>query len=63
MFTLEELDKDATKILAFKGDVEQLCSRYGVVKKVVVYDVSYKFTFSLCFTNSLFRQIQKELLP
>ena len=39
MFTLEDLEKDATLLLDLKEDVREECSSLGEVTNVVLYDV------------------------
>lgn len=39
MFTLEELEEDATLLLDLKEDVREECSSLGDVTNVVLYDV------------------------
>ncbi|PIO58469.1 hypothetical protein TELCIR_20095, partial [Teladorsagia circumcincta] len=38
LFTLEMMMRNAALLLDLKEEVQQSCSKYGVVKKVVVYD-------------------------
>ncbi|KAK6049328.1 hypothetical protein COOONC_13167, partial [Cooperia oncophora] len=38
LFTLEMMERNAALLLDLKEEVQQSCSKYGVVKKVVVYD-------------------------
>jgi len=40
MFTLEELDKDATLLLDLKEEVREECENLGTVTNVTLYDVS-----------------------
>ncbi len=40
MFTLKELEEDATLLLDLKEDVRDECSSLGEVTNVVLYDVS-----------------------
>ena len=40
MFTLKELDEDASLLLDLKDDVREECSMLGEVTNVVLYDVS-----------------------
>jgi HIV Tat-specific factor 1 len=40
MFTLKELDQDASLIIDLKEDVREECSTLGEVTNVVLYDVS-----------------------
>jgi len=39
MFTLEDLEKDASLLLDLKEDVREECSTLGEVTNVVLYDV------------------------
>lgn len=39
MFTLQELDEDASLLLDLKDDVRSECSSLGEVTNVVLYDV------------------------
>jgi HIV Tat-specific factor 1 len=45
MFTLEELEEDATLLLDLKEDVREECSSLGDVTNVVLYDVSAALLF------------------
>lgn len=38
MFTVQQIDADATYIIDLKTDLESECSKFGVVKKVMVFD-------------------------
>jgi hypothetical protein len=38
MFTVEQIDADATYIIDLKTDLQSECSKFGVVKKVMVFD-------------------------
>ena len=40
MFTLQELEEDASLLLDLKDDVREECSTLGEVTNVVLYDVS-----------------------
>jgi len=42
MFTLKELEEDATLLLELKEDVRDECSTLGEVTNVVLYDVRLK---------------------
>lgn len=46
MFTLEQLEKDASLMLDLKEDVREECSTLGEVTNVVLYDVRIP---SACF--------------
>lgn len=52
MFTLKELDEDATLLLDLKEDVREECETLGIVTNVTLYDVSsrYWLTFLLMLT-------------
>lgn len=41
MFTLEDLEKDASLLLDLKEDVRDECSSLGEVTNVVLYDVRF----------------------
>ena len=41
MFTIQELEEDASLILDLKEDVRDECSTLGEVTNVVLYDVSF----------------------
>lgn len=41
MFSLQELDEDASLLLDLKDDVRDECSSLGEVTNVVLYDVCY----------------------
>lgn len=43
MFTLAELDEDASLLLDLKDEVRDECSTLGEVTNVVLYDVSTSF--------------------
>lgn len=43
MFTLDELEKDASLLLDLKEDVREECETLGEVTNVVLYDVGYSF--------------------
>lgn len=45
MFTLEELEKDATLLLDLKEDVREECETLGEVTNVVLYDVRVFLSF------------------
>lgn len=47
MFTLAELEEDATLLLDLKEDVREECSTLGEVTNVVLYDVSSRVSPSL----------------
>lgn len=49
MFTLKQLDEDASLLLDLKEDVREECSSLGEVTNVVLYDVSM---YSTSFPNS-----------
>jgi hypothetical protein len=38
---VEEVDADASRITTLKSELETLCTRFGVVKKIIVYDVIF----------------------
>lgn len=40
MFTLKELEEDATLLLDLKEDVREECESLGIVTNVTLYDVS-----------------------
>lgn len=44
MFTLQELEEDASMLLDLKEDVRDECSSLGEVTNVVLYDVSFQST-------------------
>lgn len=46
MFTLKQLDEDASLLLDLKEDVREECSGLGEVTNVVLYDVSTHSTSS-----------------
>ena len=57
MFTLKELEEDASLLLDLKEDVREECSSLGEVTNVVLYDVSFPPgravgpTFTLTFSS------------
>lgn len=48
MFSLKELDEDASLLLDLKEDVREECSTLGEVTNVVLYDVSGHFVLRDC---------------
>lgn len=42
LFEKETFDNDVALLLEYQNDLREECSKCGVVKKVVVYDVSIK---------------------
>lgn len=40
LFEKETFDKDVSLLLEYQNDLREECSKCGVVKKVIVYDVS-----------------------
>lgn len=44
MFTLKELEEDASLLLDLKEDVREECETLGEVTNVVLYDVSHQST-------------------
>lgn len=60
MFTLEELEKDATLLLDLKEDVREECNTLGDVTNVVLYDASAcACRLARSFINSMYRKNQK----
>ncbi|KAH7697931.1 HIV TAT specific factor 1 [Aphelenchoides avenae] len=51
LFDLEEIDMNAAKIFDLKEELSQLCSRFGVVKKVVVYDTNPEGVATVTFES------------
>uniref|UniRef100_A0A915CUA6 17S U2 SnRNP complex component HTATSF1 n=1 Tax=Ditylenchus dipsaci TaxID=166011 RepID=A0A915CUA6_9BILA len=51
MFTLTEIDENAARIIDLKQEVEELCARFGSVKKVVVYDTSPDGVITVAFES------------
>lgn len=47
MFTLQELEEDATLLLDLKEDVREECSSLGEVTNVVLYDVRGHFLYGV----------------
>jgi len=47
MFTVEDLEEDASLLLDLKEDVREECSTLGEVTNVVLYDVSSQTKFEL----------------
>lgn len=47
MFTLKELEEDASLLLDLKDDVREECSSLGEVTNVVLYDVRAISVFKL----------------
>lgn len=47
MFTLQELEEDATLLLDLKEDVREECSSLGEVTNVVLYDVRRHFLYGV----------------
>lgn len=50
MFSLKELDEDASLLLDLKEDVRDECSTLGEVTNVVLYDVG-RFRYCASFAN------------
>ena len=50
MFTLQELEEDASLLLDLKEDVRDECSALGEVTNVVLYDVSQIFKRNFVFS-------------
>jgi len=44
MFTLKELEEDASLLLDLKEDVREECETLGEVTNVVLYDVRFQLT-------------------
>jgi HIV Tat-specific factor 1 len=53
MFTLEELEEDASLLLDLKEDVRDECSTLGEVTNVVLYDVSFCYCYHAKRMNPL----------
>jgi HIV Tat-specific factor 1 len=47
MFTMKELEEDASLLLDLKEDVREECEGLGEVTNVVLYDVSLHSTFCI----------------
>ena len=61
MFTLQELEEDATLLLDLKEDVREECESLGEVTNVTLYDVCSLFFLSSCWDwTDLFVVLQKE---
>jgi HIV Tat-specific factor 1 len=61
MFTLEDLEKDASLLLDLKEDVRDECSSLGEVTNVVLYDVSLKLLLFISFnTLPAVEQLEKD---
>ena len=58
MFSLKELDEDASLLLDLKEDVRDECSTLGEVTNVVLYDVGV-FYFCVICTNCLHGKYRK----
>jgi HIV Tat-specific factor 1 len=56
MFTLEELEKDATLLLDLKEDVREESSSLGDVTNVVLYDVSAQLFNDRCFSELVYTE-------
>ena len=56
MFSLEDLEKDASLLLDLKEDVRDECSSLGEVTNVVLYDVCYDFYFHIQFAELVCRK-------
>ena len=59
MFTLKELEEDATLLLDLKEDVREECSTLGDVTNVVLYDVSGLLPLR-CFIIQIFSTIDSK---
>lgn len=63
MFTLKELEKDASLLLDLKEDVREECETLGEVTNVVLYDVSRPEThYRLELTPFAFRRKSQTVL-
>ncbi|KAI1711106.1 RNA recognition motif domain-containing protein [Ditylenchus destructor] len=51
MFTLNEIDENAARILDLKEEVQELCARFGTVKKVTVYDTNPEGVVTVTFES------------
>ncbi len=56
MFSLEDLEKDASLLLDLKEDVRDECSSLGEVTNVVLYDVRFHFYFDIQFAEWVCRK-------
>ncbi|CCM05704.1 uncharacterized protein FIBRA_07936 [Fibroporia radiculosa] len=56
MFTLQELDEDASLLLDLKEDVRDECSSLGEVTNVVLYDKEYEGVMTVKFRDPLSAQ-------
>lgn len=43
LFTREMIEKDCTLILEYQNGLRAACSKFGTVKKVIIYDVSIPY--------------------
>ena len=59
MFTLKELDEDASLLLDLKEDVRDECATLGDVTNVVLYDVSRDPVMCISDSSLLHRKSQK----
>lgn len=48
LFTPEDFDRDVQLLLEYQQDIRSECLKCGDVRKVIIYDVSFSFSF-LCF--------------
>lgn len=62
MFTLQELEEDASLLLDLKDDVREECSGLGEVTNVVLYDVCAPFASSV-FCAALTRLCMRRRSP
>lgn len=53
MFTLDDLEKDASLLLDLKEDVREECSTMGQVTNVILYDVRFRFILNQARTTYL----------
>ncbi|KAI1730708.1 RNA recognition motif domain-containing protein [Ditylenchus destructor] len=51
MFTLDEIDENAARIIDLKEEVQELCTRFGTVKKVTVYDTNPEGVVTVTFES------------
>jgi len=61
MFTLEDLEKDASLLLDLKEDVREECSTLGEVTNVVLYDVRVLYLSVLRVIYNFIRKRRMEL--
>lgn len=62
LFTLEMMERNAALLLDLKEEVQESCSKYGTVKKVVVYDNNPEGVVTVTFETTLCSDMAVKML-